>query len=55
MSILPFIIQVIALICLFCAALGFSPSPKVQWGWMGLALWLLSLMVSVISLHPIGT
>ena len=53
MNIVPLIIQIIALVCLFIAALGWftTPAPRPQWGWLGMALWLLSLMVSGIQLH----
>ena len=51
MNILPFIIQLAALVFLFFAAFGLFPSGKVQWGWCGMFLWLLSLMVSVVNLH----
>ena len=50
MTIVSLVIQVIAVICLFCAAIGVN-APKVNLGWLGLALWLLSLMVSGITLH----
>jgi hypothetical protein len=52
MTILSFLLQIIALICLFCAALG-VPVSRVSLGWLGMALWLLSLMVSGVVLHPV--
>lgn len=51
MNALAFILQVVAVICLFLAALS-VPVPRVQAGWLGLALWLLSLMVGGVTLHP---
>jgi hypothetical protein len=53
MNIVPLILQVIALLCLFFAAFNlFTAAPnKPVWGWLGMALWLLSLMVSGITLH----
>jgi hypothetical protein len=55
MYILPFILQVIALICLLLATLSF-PAPGGRFGWFpgGMFFWLLSLMVSGIVLHPIN-
>jgi hypothetical protein len=53
MYILPFLLQVAALVCLLFATLGLFPS-RPQWGWAGMFLWLLSLMVSGIVLHPIS-
>jgi hypothetical protein len=52
MNIFPLLLQIIALICLGCAAFGVSVS-KVSLGWFGMTLWLLSLMVSGIVLHPV--
>lgn len=52
MAILPFLLQLIALVCLIFATFGLFPNSKVAWGWAGMFLWLLSLMVSVIQLHP---
>jgi hypothetical protein len=53
MNILPLILQVIALVCLFFAAFNLFTAPpnKPVWGWGGMFLWLLSLMVSGIVLH----
>lgn len=53
MNILPLLLQIIALVCLFFAAFGLFASPpnKPVWGWLGMALWLLSLMVNGITLH----
>ena len=53
MNILPLILQIIALVCLFFAAFNLFTAPpnKPVWGWLGLFLWLLSLMVSGIVLH----
>lgn len=52
MNILSFILQIIALICLFAAALNVAWA-RVSLGWLGLALWLLSLMVGGVALHPV--
>lgn len=54
MNILPFLLQVVALVCLFLAMLNLAPTPRLSWGWAGLFFWLLSLMVSGIELHPIA-
>jgi hypothetical protein len=50
---LTFIIQFIALICLFFAALNLFPPPQGRpvWGWLGMFLWLLSLMLGSFILH----
>lgn len=55
MNILPFVLQVAALICLIFAAFNLFTAPpnKPVWGWLGMMLWLLSLMVSGIQLHGI--
>lgn len=47
------IIQICALVCLIFAAFNLftSPAPKPQWGWLGMALWLFSLMVSGFQIH----
>lgn len=52
MNVLVFILQILALICLFIAAWGVA-LPRVSAGWLGLALWLLSLMIGGVELHPI--
>ena len=49
MTILPLLLQIAALVCLVCAAIGI-PS-RIGLGWLGLALWLLSLMVGYVPLH----
>lgn len=53
MTIVPLIMQIAALVCLFFEAFRlFQGSPnRPVWGWLGLFLWLASLMVSV-QLHP---
>lgn len=53
MNIIPLLLQIIALICLAFAAFNLftGPAPKPAWGWLGMFLWLLSLMVSGIQLH----
>jgi hypothetical protein len=54
MNILPFLLQVLALVCLLFATFGMFPTSKVSWLPAGMFLWLLSLMVSGIVLHPIS-
>lgn len=52
MNILPLLLQIIALVCLAFAAFNLFPGPnRPSWGWLGMFLWLLSLMVSGIVLH----
>jgi hypothetical protein len=51
MNIFPLILQLVALLFLLFAALSLFPTPRVQWGWAGMFLWLLSLMCSGIVLH----
>ena len=57
-NVLPFILQLFALLFLFFATWNMFPRPsgKPVWGWAGMFLWLLSLMVNgiIISLHPIS-
>ena len=47
-------IQIIALVCFLIAWMGFPlPAAKpLGWGWFGLFLWLISLMLGGIVLHP---
>lgn len=47
------IIQILALVCFIAAALGVSgpASRPIAWGWVGLFLWLLSLMLGGLDLH----
>lgn len=54
MNILPFLLQLVALACLLFAAFNLfgGPPNRPVWGWLGMFLWLLSLMVSGIVLHP---
>ena len=52
MNILPLLIQIVALVCLCFAAFDLFPGAgRPKWGWLGMFLWLLSLMVSGIALH----
>jgi hypothetical protein len=53
MTIVPLILQIGSLICLAFATFRLFQGPKrPEWGWGGLFLWLLSLMVSGgIALH----
>jgi hypothetical protein len=53
MNSITFILQVVALACLFIAMLNLVPSTRITWGWAGMFFWLLSLMVGGIILHPI--
>jgi len=40
------ILQLIALICLLCAAVGIPTAPsRLSVGWLGLFFWLLSLLM----------
>jgi hypothetical protein len=47
------VIQVIALVCFLIAWLGIPipASRPLAWGWFGLFLWLLSLMLGGFALH----
>jgi len=56
MNVVPLILQIFALICLVFAAFNLFQAPpnKPVWGWLGMALWLLSLMVSGIQLHAVN-
>ena len=47
------IIQIIALVCLLFAAFNLFPPPKGRpiWGWLGMFLWLLSLMIGTIQIQ----
>lgn len=52
MNILPLLLQLVALACLLFAAFNlFGGGSRPAWGWLGMFLWLLSLMVSGIVLH----
>lgn len=55
MNIIPLILQIFALICLAFAAFNLFQSPpnKPNWGWLGMFLFVLSLMVSGITLHEV--
>jgi hypothetical protein len=50
---LVFVLQVIALVCLFIAAMGWftAPAPRPIWGWLGMFFWLLSWMIGGATLH----
>jgi hypothetical protein len=54
-NILPLLLQVAAAVCLLFAAFNLFQSPpnKPVWGWLGMFLWLISLMVSGIELHQV--
>lgn len=52
MNIVPLLLQIVALVCLAFAAFNLFGAPsRPSWGWLGMFLWLLSLMVSGIALH----
>lgn len=51
---IPFLLQVLALLCMVFAAFNLFPTSKVTWGWLGLLFWFLSFMVEAIGLHPAG-
>jgi hypothetical protein len=54
-NVVPLVIQIAALIYLCAKAFGWFPSVKVHYGWLGMALWLFSMMVGGwIVLHPVG-
>jgi hypothetical protein len=53
MNIVPFLLQVVALVCLLLAALNVPSRGRIQWFAAGMFLWLLSLMVSGIELHAV--
>jgi hypothetical protein len=48
MNFLPLALQIAALVCFVFAFTGWfeGPPPKPRWGWLGLFLWLLSLMIT---------
>jgi hypothetical protein len=53
------IIQIIAVVCLIFAAFRLfqnqpPPNQRPEWGWLGMALWLFSLIVSGIEIHATG-
>lgn len=56
MNIIPLILQIFAAIFLAFAAFNLFQAPpnRPNWGWLGMFLWLISLMVSGIQLHPIN-
>ncbi len=39
-----FWLRLVGLICLLLAAAKAPESPRVSWGWLGLALWALSVL-----------
>jgi hypothetical protein len=47
------LLQVIALVLLFLAAINKPSSPHVSFFPLGMFFWLLSLMLGGIALHPI--
>jgi hypothetical protein len=51
MNSITFVLQLIALVCLFFAAMSLFPIPRPSWGWLGMFLWLLSLMIGGLALH----
>jgi hypothetical protein len=51
------IVQVVAAICLAIAGFGSWRYPSAPWhhyGWIGMFLWLVSLMIGGIELHQVG-
>jgi hypothetical protein len=49
------IVQIVAACCLLFEAFKLFAGPnRPVWGWLGMALWLISLMVSGISIHATG-
>lgn len=55
MNTISFVLQCVALVCLAFEAfrLFAGPPNRPVWGWCGMFLWLLSLMIGGIALHPI--
>ena len=49
-----FILQLIALVLLFMAGINVPNKPRAVWGWLGMFVWLLSLMLGALPLHPIS-
>lgn len=48
------ILQILALACLVIAAFGLVTKPsRISYGWLGLCLWLLSLMLVSFTLHTV--
>lgn len=44
------VLMVVGLICLLMAAFGVPPS-RVNLGWLGLAFWLLALLISPVAIR----
>ena len=42
------ILYILALVCLFLAAVGF-PTPRVNMGWLGMFFWLLGVVLATFS------
>lgn len=54
MNILPFLLQIAALVFLCFGAFNlFGGGGRPNWPWLGMFLWLLSLMVNGIQLHGV--
>ena len=55
---IPFVLQLLALVFMLFAAFNWFPpkSGKPVWGWLSLALWMLSFMIAgfSIGLHQAG-
>ena len=53
MNFIPLVIQLLALVCLVFAAFSLfgAPPARPNWGWLGMLLWLFSLMISAVELH----
>ena len=49
-----FILQLVAIALLLAAAINVANKPRLVWGWAGMFLWLLSLMLGALPLHPIN-
>lgn len=56
MNILPLILQLLALACLFFEAFRLFQGPpnRPVWGWLGMFLFVLSLMISGIQLQAVS-
>jgi hypothetical protein len=55
MNLIPLIFQLAAAFCFACAAFSWFVRPRApQWGWLGMLLAIISLMISGIEIHSIA-
>lgn len=52
MGMLPLILMVFAFVCLVLAAFWNPPPPRVNLGWLGMAFWALSIILTSTHLAP---